>query len=73
MQPMTTHRGDKFNFQGHEATVQLVFANGLVQFSYRDGDDVVITRAVLPACECGAATEGKWADKHSPNCPAVVS
>ena len=22
-------------------------------------------------CDCGAATEGKWADIHSPTCPAV--
>ena len=23
-------------------------------------------------CDCGAATDGKWADKHHPNCPALI-
>jgi hypothetical protein len=23
-------------------------------------------------CTCGATTEGKWTDKHSPDCPAVA-
>ena len=29
--------------------------------------------AVKPSkpCDCGAVTEGKWADKHSPNCAAL--
>lgn len=25
-------------------------------------------KAAAPVCDCGAATEGKWADKHYPRC-----
>lgn len=24
-------------------------------------------------CDCGAATEGKWADIHHPSCPALLT
>lgn len=30
------------------------------------------TCAIVHNCDCGAATEGKWADKHSPSCEAVA-
>ena len=61
-------QGDKIEFRGHAATVQLVFEDGLTQFAYQDDDGIVIVRAYLPACDCAATTEGKWADVHHSGC-----
>lgn len=66
-------RGDKLNYRGFIATVQMVWADDLIQLSFTDDDgNVHIVRVRHDCkCECGATSEGKWADVHHPSCSAV--
>lgn len=58
-------------------SINEALANRAVEYAMRKFDEQRKKIEAMPPigygeCDCGAATEGKWADKHTAGCPALV-